>query len=60
LEMSSYQLETTPSLTPDIAVLLNITPDHLDRHGGLDGYVAAKARAVTALPAHGLAVIGSG
>jgi UDP-N-acetylmuramoylalanine--D-glutamate ligase len=42
LELSSYQLERTPSLKPDIAVLLNITPDHLDRHGGIDGYVAAK------------------
>ncbi len=42
LEMSSYQLELTLSLTFDIAVLLNITPDHLDRHGGMDGYVAAK------------------
>ena len=42
LELSSYQLERTPSLKPNVAVLLNITPDHLDRHGGLDGYVAAK------------------
>jgi UDP-N-acetylmuramoylalanine--D-glutamate ligase len=42
LEMSSYQLELTPSLTFDVAVLINITPDHLDRHGGMDGYVAAK------------------
>ena len=42
LELSSYQLERTPSLRPNIAVLLNITPDHLDRHGGLEGYVAAK------------------
>ncbi len=42
LEMSSYQLELTPSLTFDVAVLLNITPDHLDRHGGMDGYVVAK------------------
>jgi UDP-N-acetylmuramoylalanine--D-glutamate ligase len=42
LEMSSYQLETTPSLVCDAAVLLNITPDHLDRHGGWEGYVAAK------------------
>ncbi|WP_404326398.1 Mur ligase family protein [Aerophototrophica crusticola] len=42
LEMSSYQLELTPSLGFDAAVLLNITPDHLDRHGGMDGYVAAK------------------
>ncbi|MBP2295335.1 UDP-N-acetylmuramoyl-L-alanine--D-glutamate ligase [Azospirillum rugosum] len=42
LEMSSYQLELTVSITYDVAVLLNITPDHLDRHGGMDGYVAAK------------------
>ncbi len=44
LEMSSYQLELTLSITFDVAVLLNITPDHLDRHGGMDGYVAAKKR----------------
>jgi UDP-N-acetylmuramoylalanine--D-glutamate ligase len=44
LEMSSYQLELTHSLTFDVAVLLNITPDHLDRHGGMAGYIAAKER----------------
>ncbi len=42
LEMSSYQLEITLSITFDIAVLLNISPDHLDRHGGMDGYITAK------------------
>lgn len=42
LEMSSYQLELTHSIVFDVAVLLNITPDHLVRHGGMDGYVAAK------------------
>jgi UDP-N-acetylmuramoylalanine--D-glutamate ligase len=42
LEMSSYQLEITLSITFDVAVLLNVSPDHLDRHGGLEGYVAAK------------------
>ena len=42
LEMSSYQLELTPSVTFDVAVLLNISADHLDRHGGMDGYIAAK------------------
>lgn len=42
IEMSSYQLELTPSLSPVGAVLLNITPDHLGRHGGLEGYIAAK------------------
>ena len=44
LEMSSYQLELTYSLAFDVAVLLNISPDHLDRHGGLEGYVKAKRR----------------
>ena len=42
LEMSSFQLDLTLSITWDIAVLLNISPDHLDRHGGMDGYIAAK------------------
>ena len=44
LELSSYQLDLTRSLKPDSAVLLNISPDHLDRHGGMEGYVAAKRR----------------
>ena len=42
LEMSSYQLELTLSVTFDVAVLLNISADHLERHGGMDGYIAAK------------------
>ncbi|NKB54882.1 MAG: UDP-N-acetylmuramoyl-L-alanine--D-glutamate ligase [Alphaproteobacteria bacterium] len=42
LELSSFQLELTPSAGFDIAILLNITPDHLDRHGGMAGYIAAK------------------
>src|SRR6185295_4950699 len=37
LEASSYQLELMPSMVFDVAVLLNIAPDHLDRHGGMDG-----------------------
>ncbi len=44
LEMSSFQLELVETLAFDIAVLLNITPDHLDRHGDMAGYVAAKKR----------------
>ena len=44
LELSSYQLDLTSSLKADAAILLNITPDHLDRHGGMEGYVAAKRR----------------
>ncbi len=42
LELSSYQLERIFSITFDTAVLLNISPDHLERHGGLEGYIAAK------------------
>ena len=42
LELSSYQLERTPSLHCHIAILLNITPAHLERHGGMAGYIAAK------------------
>lgn len=44
LELSSYQIDLTYSLDCDIAVLLNISPDHLDRYDGFDAYVAAKAR----------------
>ncbi len=44
LEVSSFQLETTETFHPDIAVILNITPDHLDRHGSFENYVAAKER----------------
>ena len=42
LELSSYQLELNRGLVCDMGVLLNITPDHLDRHGDMTGYVAAK------------------
>jgi UDP-N-acetylmuramoylalanine--D-glutamate ligase len=44
LELSSYQLELVPHLACETAVLLNLAPDHLDRHGGMDGYIAAKKR----------------
>jgi UDP-N-acetylmuramoylalanine--D-glutamate ligase len=47
LELSSYQIELARALQPDIAVLLNISPDHLERHGGLGGYFAAKRRLFT-------------
>lgn len=44
LELSSYQTELARALTPDIAVFTNLTQDHLDRHGGMGGYFAAKRR----------------
>ncbi len=44
LELSSYQIDLTRSLDCDVAVLLNITPDHLDRYDGFEGYAASKAR----------------
>lgn len=44
LELSSYQTELARSLTPDIAVFTNLSPDHLDRHAGFGGYFAAKRR----------------
>jgi len=43
-ELSSFQLEDIESFRPKVAVLLNLTPDHLDRHGDLDAYRAAKLR----------------
>ena len=44
LELSSYQIDLTYSLTCDVAALLNITPDHIERHGDLAGYAAVKKR----------------
>lgn len=43
-EMSSFQLETIDTFRPKVAVMLNLTPDHLDRHGNIAGYLQAKSR----------------
>ena len=43
-EVSSFQLETTDAFRPRVAAVLNVTPDHLDRHGSLAAYAEAKAR----------------
>ena len=53
LELSSFQLELTPSLAPDAAALLNITPDHLDRHGTLANYARIKSLVFAGLGPHG-------
>ncbi len=59
-ETSSFQLEDTLAFAPDAAVLLNIAPDHLDRHGTLDAYRLAKLRIFANQRAGGLAVLGPG
>jgi UDP-N-acetylmuramoylalanine--D-glutamate ligase len=46
VEMSSFQIDLTPSLRPTVGVLLNISPDHLDRHGTMEEYAAIKERVV--------------
>jgi UDP-N-acetylmuramoylalanine--D-glutamate ligase len=48
IECSSFQIETAPSLHPSIGIFLNLTPDHLDRHGSLEAYGALKQRLVMA------------
>ena len=58
LELSSYQLELVQSLNLGVGILLNITPDHLGRHGGMAGYVAAKRRLFDFITPGGAAVIG--
>ena len=58
LELSSYQLDLIESLRCNVAVFLNISPDHLDRHGGLDGYVAAKRRIFANQKPEDVAVVG--
>lgn len=59
LELSSYQIDITFSLACDVAVLLNITPDHLERHGSVAAYAAAKARLFTMQAPGGVAIVGA-
>ena len=58
IEVSSYQLDLTTTFAPDVAILTNISPDHLDRHGGMEGYVAAKARIFAAQGPDAVALVG--
>ena len=58
IEFSSYQIDLTPALKADASALLNISPDHLDRHGSLENYAAIKARIFSSLSDDGTAVIG--
>ncbi len=56
IEMSSFQIDLTPGLDPTVGVLMNITPDHLDRHGTMEQYAAIKERLIAGA---GLAVSAS-
>ena len=58
LELSSYQIDLTRSLRPAVAVLLNLSPDHLDRHGDMAGYIAAKRRLFEIAGERAVAVVG--
>ena len=60
LELSSYQIDLTFTLDCDVAVLLNITPDHLDRYDGFDAYAASKARLFAMQSRDHAAIIGIG
>lgn len=57
VELSSFQLELIERFRPDMAVFLNLTPDHLDRHGDLDSYLAAKMRIFENQTAENMAII---
>jgi UDP-N-acetylmuramoylalanine--D-glutamate ligase len=58
IEMSSYQIDLTPSLDPTVGILINISEDHIDRHGTLDHYAAVKERLVAGVQPQGTAIIG--
>ena len=58
LEMSSFQIDLTPGLAPDIALLSNLTPDHIDRHGTMQNYAAIKQRLLRQVPRDGQAIVG--
>jgi len=58
IECSSYQIDLAPSLDPSIGILINLSEDHLDRHGTMANYAAVKERLVAGVPKAGTAVVG--
>jgi UDP-N-acetylmuramoylalanine--D-glutamate ligase len=58
IEMSSYQIDLTPSLDASVGILLNVSEDHIDRHGTLAHYAAVKERLVASVQKSGTAIIG--
>ena len=58
IEMSSYQIDLTPSLDPTVGILLNISEDHIDRHGTVAHYAAVKERLVAGVKPQGTSIVG--
>jgi UDP-N-acetylmuramoylalanine--D-glutamate ligase len=58
IECSSYQIDLAPSLDPSVGILINLSEDHLDRHGTMENYTAVKERLVCGVPDAGTAIIG--
>ena len=58
VECSSYQIDLAPTLDPSVGVHLNLTPDHLDRHGTIEAYAAVKEGLLEGIPTGGTAVVG--
>jgi UDP-N-acetylmuramoylalanine--D-glutamate ligase len=58
IECSSYQIDLAPSIDPSVGILINLSEDHLDRHGTMENYAAVKARLVAGVPRDGTRIIG--
>jgi UDP-N-acetylmuramoylalanine--D-glutamate ligase len=58
IECSSYQIDLAPSLDPSVGILINLSEDHLDRHGTTEHYAAVKERLVAGVPKEGTAIVG--
>ncbi len=58
IECSSYQIDLAPSIDPSVGILINLSADHLDRHGTMEHYAAVKERLVAGVPKQGTAIVG--
>ena len=58
IECSSYQIDLAPSLDPSVGILINLSEDHLDRHGSMEHYAEVKERLVAGVPSNGTAIVG--
>ncbi len=58
VECSSYQIDLAPSLDPSVGILINLSEDHLDRHGTMENYAAVKERLVAGVQQQGTAIVG--